>query len=189
MLLKEQFKSFNTLELAQTFKKYVSTNNLSIQAIATRLGYNSRVLFNRLITNPRPWVKCSNKAKQIYQRMDALLKNDEPILKSCTAKNMRGSFTPLAVSTVTYNAENNATPLNTAIIARNVDRVLDRHGISAQKLACKFLGVSKSYLAYCMNDPTPWRRCSEYKRGVYKCLYDWTQSEQQIALLRDMPAK
>jgi hypothetical protein len=139
---------------------------------------------NKLLNHPTPWNECNPKEKFDFKMMRSLLAyeavDNEPsyLQRTCLAK-YKTSFA-LLNSSVSYNAQNNATPLDTASIVKKVGEVLKQHEITKYEFAAKFLGIGH-HISDILNEPQPWTECSEWKKGVYRYMHEWSMSKEQIA--------
>ncbi len=177
--------NLDTKKVALDFKNYVTAQNLSMVALAKQPGWAPRQQLSNLINHPRPWSECTDLARQMYKKMNELTKKEPGMCQTSLTTKFRRSFSALH-SNLVYNSENNAKPLDPLTIAMNVGLVLRRHGISYCKLAEKYLGVGQTRLKKYLRRPKPWSECSEFLRGVYRCLRDLTVSDEQIELLKSL---
>jgi hypothetical protein len=174
----------DTAKVAREFKHLVTVHRLSKSALGLDA---SNTYLNSLIYEPEPWHQCPEKAKKAYERMNELLKLNLEELQSFVTffSAKRRLFSPLNSSFV-YTPERFVAPLDTAIIAKRVLEVLRSNGITVQKLAMQFLGSSSRHLSSYLNGPRPWSECSEFQKGVFKCLHEWSQSPEQIEMVKHL---
>jgi hypothetical protein len=177
----------DTKEIAGIFRTYLRINNIGQNMLWKKLGFSSLSYFKQLLIRPKPWRKCSEIEKKVYHQMKNWPKSQEmlsSLKKSCSVKH-RASFGPLN-SNVSYNAANNATPLDTASIVKKASEILKKHKIPRVKLAEKYLGIRINNLNLMFKKSRRWEECTEYQKGVYRSIHEWSMSEKQIAALKNL---
>jgi hypothetical protein len=85
-----------------------------------------------------------------------------------------------------YNAENNATPLDTESIAKKVNEVLREYNITMASFVKKYLGITRSQARSIMDKPKRWKECSEFQRGFFRCMHERSMCEDQVASLAEL---
>ncbi len=92
-------------------------------------------------------------------------------------------------SGVEYTPEKIPKYLNTDTVATGVEKVLSENGITKKKLAEEYLDVKPKILSGFLVWPTPWTECSEFRKGLYTCLRDWSSSTDKINSLKSPSIK
>jgi hypothetical protein len=172
-------EELSTKQVAEAFIDYTKAHNISLKRIAERSGLISYWHLNRLLTHPMAWRKCNEATRKIYEQLNAWLTAGS-FPDSYYQARKKKTFRPLNSSEV-YSAEKNSAPLDTASIANQVNTILKENGIGVMKLG-DFLGTCVSTM---LKRPMPWDKCTEFRRGVYRHLLDWSQSKEKIDSLRD----
>jgi hypothetical protein len=71
--------------------------------------------------------------------------------------------------------------LDTAKIAQKVEALLDRNGATRKRFGDEILGLCQPQVSELLRHPFKWEKCSEMRKGWYRTMNEWAESEENIA--------
>ncbi len=179
-------KPIDTRKLAETVKTLLKTHDLAVGTLARRVvGIESDSL-TRMLINPLPWSNNDEYLQSLWQKLDKWSSQSVEAIQSLKVKlpprghsskaKFQDNFKLLPV--VPPN-----TKLDTAKVAQTIKDILIKNCLT-------LILVSKELHLGCERDcgkllknPTPWYKCTEYRKKLYFRMHQWSQSADEIQSL------
>ncbi len=173
----------DTATVVRTLDEILESESITRGVFAKHVVGLDASRFGKLLNHPTPWSECFEYKKGIYFKIHEWSQSSDAIrslaaLSRSQAKTSRLSQTknlPKVPSTI---------ELDTAKVASTLKEILLAESITRKVFAEKVVNMEASHFLNLLNYPTPWTKCTGYKKKLYFKFHEWSQSTDEIQSLK-----
>ncbi len=195
-------KHLDTVKLAETVLRILKTNDIALGIFAQEVVGVDENRVNNMLKHPLPWVNCTEHKKSLWQKMHQWSQSIEPTHsleadqatsstnKESKSRSEANSYllklkkTDMNKTANKSGSSSHFKPLDTFKLAETIRSILKTNEITLKTFASQVTGLLDNKLTVMFNQTRPWDDYTEYKKGVWYKMHEWSQSPEAIQSLK-----